>query len=90
MISSISNLEKPDFMFNKFSISFNFDGVHYNGEIKPLQTGLQHRIPTAFQVVLNHVYCGQVKRRGADWETDSPKCAIMVDAIGNQIYDWYA
>jgi hypothetical protein len=24
-----------------------------------------------------------------DWETDSPKCAIMVDVIGNHIYDWY-
>jgi hypothetical protein len=30
-----------------------------------------------------------VKRRGTDWETDSPKCAIMVDTIGNHIYDWY-
>jgi len=76
-------------MFNKFPIHFTYDGIQYRGEIKPLQTGLQHRIPTSFQVVLNNVYCGLVRRRGADWETDSPKCAIMVDVIGNHIYDWY-
>jgi len=76
-------------MFNKFPIHFSYDGVSYRGEIKPLQTGVQNRIPTSFQVVLNNVYYGQVKRRGVDWETDSPKCAIMVDTIGNEIYDWY-
>jgi hypothetical protein len=76
-------------MFNRFPIQFTYDGVRYNGEIKPLQTGLQHRIPTAFQVILNNAYYGLVRRKGADWETDSPKCAIMVDVIGNQIYDWY-
>ena len=76
-------------MFNKFPIHFTYDGINYRGEIKPLQTGLQHRIPTTFQVVLNNVYCGNVRRRGADWETDSPKCAIMVDIIGNHIYDYY-
>jgi len=76
-------------MFNKFPIQFNYDGKHYSGNIQPLQTGLQHRIPTAFQVFLNNVYYGLVKRRGTDWETDSPKCAIMVDIIGNHIYDRY-
>jgi hypothetical protein len=76
-------------MFNKFPINFSFDGKQYRGEIKPLQVGLQNRMPTSFQVVLNNVYYGLVKRRGADWETDSPKCAFMVDTIGNQIYDWY-
>ncbi|HXB07117.1 MAG TPA: hypothetical protein VNW04_08375 [Puia sp.] len=76
-------------MFNKFPIQFNYDGKHYSGLIQPLQTGIQHRIPTAFQVFLNNVYYGQVKRKGVDWETDSPKCAFMVDIIGNQIYDRY-
>ena len=76
-------------MFNKFPIAFRYDGKQYNGEIKPLQTGLQQGLPTTFQVFLNHVYCGLVRRRGAEWETDSPKCAVMVDVIGNNIYDWY-
>ena len=76
-------------MFNRFPISISYDGVRYDGEIRPLQTGIQHRIPTTFQVVLNHVYYGMVKRRGADWETDSPKCAVLVETIGNHIYDWY-
>lgn len=76
-------------MFNKFPIRFNYDGKQYRGEIWPLQTGIQHRIPTAFQVILNNAYCGLIKRRGEEWETDSPKCAILVDIIGNQIYDWY-
>ena len=76
-------------MFNRFPISFDYDGIHYRGEIKPLQSSLQHRIPTIFQVFLNNVYCGLVKRRGEDWETDSPKCAIMVNVIGNHIYDRY-
>ena len=76
-------------MFNKFPINFKYDGREYHGQIQPLQTGLQHRIPTAFQVFLNNVYYGLVKRRGTDWETDSPKCAIMVDIIANQIYDRY-
>ena len=48
-------------MFNKFPINFDFDGVQYRGEIKPLQTGVQHRKPTAFQVFLNNVYCGLIK-----------------------------
>jgi hypothetical protein len=76
-------------MFNKFPIHFSFDGKQYRGEIKPLQTGVQHRMPTAFQVFLDHVYCGLIKRRGEDWETDSPKCAILVNPIGHQIEDWY-
>jgi hypothetical protein len=76
-------------MFNTFPIHFTYDGVRYKGEIKPLNAGLQNRIPTTFQVVLNNVFCGLVRRKGADWETDSPKCAIMVDVIGNQIYDQY-
>ena len=76
-------------MFNKFPISFSYDGKQYRGEIRPLQTGVQNRIPTTFQVILNNMYYGLVKRRGADWETDSPKCAILVDTIGNHIYDWY-
>lgn len=76
-------------MFNRFPINFNYDGIDYRGEIKPLQSNLQHRIPTIFQVFFNNVYCGLVKRRGEDWETDSPKCAIMVNVIGNHIYDWY-
>lgn len=76
-------------MFNKFPIDFTYDGVRYHGQIQPLQTGLQHRIPTAFQVFFNNAYYGLVKRRGVDWETDSPKIAILVDKIGNQIYNWY-
>lgn len=76
-------------MFNKFPISFDFDGIQYHGEIKPLQTGIQHRRPTAFQVFINNVYCGLMKRRGEGWETDSPKCAILVRPISHQIEDWY-
>jgi len=76
-------------MFNKFPISFTYDGRQYNGEIQPLQAGLQNRMPTSFQVFFNHIYFGMVKRRGTDWETDSPKCAVMVNTIGNHIYDRY-
>ncbi len=76
-------------MFNKFPIKFHYDGRYYQGEVKPLQTGLQNRMPTTFQVFFNNMYYGLVKRRGTDWETDSPKCAIMVNIIGNHIYDWY-
>jgi len=76
-------------MFNKFPIAFRYDGRQYNGQIQPLATGLQQGLPTVFQVFFNHVYFGLVKRRGVEWETDSPKCAIMVDVIGNHIYDWY-
>jgi hypothetical protein len=76
-------------MFNRFPISFTYDGRQYSGEIQPLQTGLQNRMPTTFQVFFNHMYYGSVKRKGAEWETDSPKCAIMVDTIGNLIYDRY-
>jgi hypothetical protein len=76
-------------MFSKFPIAFSYDGKQYSGQIKPLETGLQHGLPTSFQVFLNHVYCGLIKRKGVDWETDSPKCAFMVEAIGNQIYDRY-
>ena len=76
-------------MFNKFPISFYFDGKQYDGQIQPLSIGVQNRIPTNFQVFLNHVYYGLVKRKGDDWETDSPKCAIMVKTIANHIYDRY-
>ena len=86
--NSISTVKRHR-MFNKFPIHFSFDGKQYRGEIKPLQTGAQHRRPTAFQVFLNNVYCGLIKRRGEGWETDSPKCAILVNPIGNQIESWY-
>ena len=76
-------------MFNQFPIRFTYDGRQYLGQIRPLQTGLQHGKPTSFQVFFNNVYFGLVKRKGHNWETDSPKCAIMVDIIGNHIYDWY-
>jgi hypothetical protein len=76
-------------MFNKFPISFSYDGMQYEGEIKPLQAGIQHRMPTTFHVFMNNVYWGLVKRKGNDWETDSPKCAYMIDAIGNYIFDRY-
>ncbi|HET6254015.1 MAG TPA: hypothetical protein VFE32_08070 [Puia sp.] len=74
-------------MFNKFPITFRYDGKQYNGQVKPLQTG--QRLPTLFQVFLNNVYCGLVRKKGVDWETDSPKCAVMVEVIGNNIEDWY-
>lgn len=76
-------------MFNRFTIHFDFEGKQYRGEIQPLQTGAQNRKPTAFQVFLNHVYCGLIRRRGEGWETDSPKCAVLVRPIGYQIEDWY-
>jgi len=76
-------------MFNKFPIEFNYDGIQYHGQVQPLQAGVQNRMPTSFQVFFNNVYYGLVKRRGTDWETDSPKIAIMVDKIGNHIYSRY-
>jgi hypothetical protein len=76
-------------MFNQFPINFRYDGKQYNGQIRPLHTGLQQGLPVSFQVFLNHVYCGLIQRRGTEWETDSPKCAVMVDVIGNHIYDRY-
>jgi len=76
-------------MFNQFPINFRYDGKQYDGQIRPLQTELQRRLPTSFQVFLNHVYCGLIRRKGFEWETDSPKCAVMVDVIGNHIDNWY-
>lgn len=76
-------------MFNKFPINFSFDGRSYKGLVKPLTTGVQHRMPTTFQVFFNNSYYGVVQRKGGQWETDSPKCAVMVDSIADQIYDWY-
>jgi hypothetical protein len=76
-------------MFNRFPIAFRYDGKQYNGQIKPQATGLQQGLPISFQVYLNNVYFGLIRRKGVEWETDSPKCAIMVEVIGNRIYDWY-
>ncbi|HVU59024.1 MAG TPA: hypothetical protein VHD83_28375 [Puia sp.] len=76
-------------MFNRFPIHFSFEGKQYRGEIQPLQAGAQNRKPTAFQVFLDHVYCGSIRRRDDRWETDSPKCAILVRPISYQIEDWY-
>jgi hypothetical protein len=76
-------------MFNTFPISFSFDGKQYRGEIRPLSAEAQKKFPVNFQVFLNHAYCGLVKRRGWDWETDSPKCALLIKEISNNIYDWY-
>jgi hypothetical protein len=30
-----------------------------------------------------------IRRMGDRWETDSPKCAILVRPISYQIEDWY-
>jgi hypothetical protein len=80
---------KPFIMFNKFPINFSFDGRSYHGLVKPLTTGVQNRKPTSFQVFLNNSYCGVIQRKNDRWETDSPKCAIMVDTLAARIYDWY-
>lgn len=76
-------------MFNKFPINFNYDGKQYRGEVRPLSTGMEKRIPTRFQVFLNNIYYGSVQRSGAHWETDSLKCGVLMDKIGHHIYDWY-
>ena len=76
-------------MFNKFPINFSFEGRSYQGLVKPLATGIQNRIPTSFQVFVNNTYYGLMKRKEDRWETDSPKCAIIMDTLGNEIYDWY-
>jgi|GEM_PF-598904 hypothetical protein len=77
-------------MITKFPIDFYFDGKHYRGEIKPLATEKKlSRFPTIFQIYLNHTYRGEIKRRGFNWETNSPACAMMMDVLGNCINDWY-
>ena len=76
-------------MYNRFPIQFKFDGRQYRGEIKPLTAGIQNRKPVKFQVFLNNIYYGDIRRNEDNWETDSPKCAIMVETLGNHIYDWY-
>jgi len=76
-------------MQNKFPIRFQFDGRNYLGQIKPLKSDSGKNNPTNFQVFLNNVYFGEIKRRGIKWETDSPKCAIMVDTIGNHIDGYF-
>ena len=76
-------------MFNKFPINFSFDGRSYKGLVKPLVTGGQNRKPTAFQIFVNNSYYGVIQQKGMRWETDSPKCAVMVDTIVDRIYDWY-
>jgi hypothetical protein len=72
-------------MLSKFPIHFQFDGRSYLGQIQPLKSNTGGNMPTNFQVFLNNIYCGEIKRKGSKWETDSPKCAIMVDTIGNHI-----
>jgi hypothetical protein len=72
-------------MLSKFVIHFHFDGRDYSGQIRPLKSATSKNIPTNFQVFLNNTYCGEIKRQGSRWETDSPKCAIMVDTIGSHI-----
>jgi hypothetical protein len=76
-------------MFNRFSISFDFEGRQYNGEVKPLLAGVKNRKPTIFQVFMNRLYYGQVNMTETGWETNSPKCAFMLNKIGNQIMNWY-
>jgi hypothetical protein len=76
-------------MFNQFPIDFYYDGKYYKGQIKPLLAGAEKRKPTLFQVFLNQVYYGLVRQTHSGWETDSPKCAVMMNTIGNHIYDWY-
>ena len=76
-------------MFNKFPIDFYFDGRYYQAQIKPLIPVSKDRIPNAFQVFLNHLYYGELRRRGSRWESDSPKCAMMAENIGNSIREWY-
>lgn len=76
-------------MFNKFPIRFQSDGKQYEVEVKPLSAGIEKRLPTRFQVFMNNIYYGQVVRLGDRWETNSPKCGIIVDQIGSHISNWY-
>jgi hypothetical protein len=76
-------------MQSNFPIRFQFDGRNYLGQIKPLKSDSGNNNPTNFQVFLNNVYFGEIKRKGFKWETDSPKCAIMVDTIGSHIDGYF-
>ena len=76
-------------MPNRFPIDFYFDGKYYQAQVKPLIPETKEKFPTTFQVYLNHIYYGDLRRKGLEWESDSPKCAIFAENIGNSISEWY-
>jgi hypothetical protein len=75
-------------MSTKFPINFYDDGKQYLVEIKPLSRRME-KLPTRFEVFMNNMYYGLVQRSGDNWETNSPKCEIVLGKIGHQISNWY-
>ncbi len=70
----------------KIPIDFYFDGKYYKAEILPTQT---KRVSAAYQVFLNEKFCGVLSYRENRWESNSPYCHVLADAIGNRLIDLF-
>jgi hypothetical protein len=70
---------------DKIQISFDHNGIHYEGWLKPV-SGLWP--PVVYQVVLNGVFVGTLTL-SEEWELDSEKDQKLAPLLGNYIELWY-
>ena len=70
----------------KVPLSFNFDGVGYNGWLIPLEPGLS---PKSFQVFLNGKFLGNIRQTEFGWHCDLDADQDLVDVVGRYVDRWY-
>lgn len=67
-----------------FTISFEHEGVHYNGRISPGKKD-KDGIIRSYHVVLNNVFFGYVNNDGKSWFTSEQRPESLTERVGKEI-----
>jgi hypothetical protein len=64
-----------------FTISFDHEGVHYDGRVSPLKKD-RDGTPRSYHVVLNNVFFGHVNNDGRNWLSSEQRPEELVKKVG--------
>ena len=70
-------------------IQFEYEGEIYKGEAMPVSQTCVDGFCSELEVIINDQAIGIIKRLKNGWKIDGTKDQKFVDAIGEEIEDWY-
>ena len=68
---------------------FEYEGEIYKGEAMPVSQTCVDGFCSELEVIINDQAIGIIKRLKNGWKIDGTKDQKFVDAIGEEIEDWY-
>jgi hypothetical protein len=80
----IDQLEKEP-----IALEFVYEGNNYKGEAVPIAQTCVNGICSEFDVSINDKSIGIIKKMAHNWKIDGATDQKFVDAIGNEINEWY-